>query len=429
MSKALRYLSFCILTLIMGFIAGALCRALLQVMNLGINLIWDKLPEALGLGNDLIYTLPVCLAGGLIIGLMQKKYGVLPDTMEQVIGRIKKEGKYPYDRLHIIAISFLLPLLFGGSVGPEAGLTGFIAGLCYLIGDKLKYKAEQLAALTETGFAASLSVIFGAPFFGLANNLEPDDKTESYKGKFLDKRKRIIIYCFGIAGGMLAFYLLGHLTGASAGLPRFPVYHEVTAKQWLWALPIMGIGIAMALYYGFFTKLTGMLGKKLASRRIVSCLIAGAVLAICREYFPLTMFSGEKQMDLFIDLASSDTGSHIVAGSTGEYAFVFIMTTLIKLILISLCINLGWKGGNIFPLIFCGTMAAFCISMLTGIDYAFAAAVLVASMYGYLTRKPVTAIAILLLCFPVTYILPLAAAAFIASKVPNPFQKKTAAQE
>ena len=433
MSKALKYLSFCALTLIMGFAAGAICWGLLQAMNLGIGLIWDKLPTALGLEGSLLYSLAVCLAGGLVIGLMQKKHGVLPDNMEQVMGRLKKEGKYPYDRLHIIAIAFLLPLLFGGSVGPEAGLTGFIAGLCCLIADRLRYKAERLTALAETGFAASLSVIFGAPFFGLASNLEPDDRTETYKGKFLSKRKRIIMYCFGIAGGMLAFYALGALTGLSAGLPRFPAEHEVTVKQWLWAFPIMGIGIALALYYGLFAKITGIIGKKLASYRIVSCLIAGAVLAICGEFFPLVMFSGEKQMHGIIDLISMGLGapgSDIMPGSSGELALVFIITVLIKLMLISLCINLGWKGGNIFPLIFCGTLAAFTVSWFIGIDYSFAAAVLVASMYGYLTRKPVTAIAILLLCFPVTYIVPLAASAFIASKVPSPFHgKQEAGQE
>ena len=117
-------------------------------------------------------------------------------------------------------------------------------------------------------------------------------------------------------------------------------------------------------------------------------------------------------------------GDDIMPNSSGELAYVFIITVLVKLILISLCINLGWKGGNIFPLIFCGTLAAFTVSWFIGIDYSFAAAVLVASMYGYLTRKPVTAIAILLLCFPVTYIIPLAASAFIASKVPNPFHRK-----
>ena len=84
MSGTLKYLSFCILILIMGFVAGALCWALLQAMNLGISFVWDKLPVMLGTESSLIYNLAVCLTGGLIIGLMQKKCGVLPDSMELI---------------------------------------------------------------------------------------------------------------------------------------------------------------------------------------------------------------------------------------------------------------------------------------------------------------------------------------------------------
>ena len=36
-------------------------------------------------------------------------------------------------------IAALLPLLIGSSVGPEAGLTGIIVGLCYWAGENLKF--------------------------------------------------------------------------------------------------------------------------------------------------------------------------------------------------------------------------------------------------------------------------------------------------
>lgn len=58
--------------------------------------------------------------------------------MNSVLAQIKKSGRYEYK--HIVALFFgaLLPLLFGGSVGPEAGLTGVIAGFCTWVGDKLR---------------------------------------------------------------------------------------------------------------------------------------------------------------------------------------------------------------------------------------------------------------------------------------------------
>ena len=54
------------------------------------------------------------------------------------MGKVKGEGRYPYDHLGKRSLSALLPLLFGGSVGPEAGLTGVIAGLCTWVGDRMR---------------------------------------------------------------------------------------------------------------------------------------------------------------------------------------------------------------------------------------------------------------------------------------------------
>ena len=38
----------------------------------------------------------------------------------------------------------LLPLLLGASVGPEAGLTGIIAALCYWVGDNVTLGAGSV---------------------------------------------------------------------------------------------------------------------------------------------------------------------------------------------------------------------------------------------------------------------------------------------
>ena len=224
--KATKYISFCLLTILLGFAAGGIVWVILQIMQIGIGLIWTAFPTALGLGPGvlgvLLYNLIVCFIGALFIALGQKHYGRLPDTMEEVLGRVKKTGHYPYSNLHHIAIAALFPLLFGGALGPEAGLSGLIAGLCCWIGDRLKYKGDQVAALAETGIAAALGVIFGAPFFGIVNNLEPNDATEKYREKLVSKKTRILIYCFGVAGAVLSFELLGRIFQSPGGLPRFP---------------------------------------------------------------------------------------------------------------------------------------------------------------------------------------------------------------
>ena len=60
---------------------------------------------------------------------------------------------------------------------------------------------------------------------------------------------------------------------------------------------------------------------------------------------------------------------------------------------------------------------------MVGMDGAFAVAMLVSSMYAYIMRKPAAVVMILLLCFPITYILPIAVCAIIASKIPSPYSR------
>ena len=413
--KALKFSSFCILTLVFGFVFGGVVWAILQFMQIAITLLWTTLPGVIGLPegtlSTFIYTMTVCLIGGLLIGLGQKHYGALPHTMEEVLVKIKRDGGYPYDRLHFIALAALMPLIFGGALGPEAGLSGLIAGICCGIGDNLKCKADQVAALAEAGLATTLGVIFGAPLFGIANNIEPENPLRNRK-RLVTKPARIVIYCFGVAGGMLAFVILGLLTGLSTGLPRFGAHHAIGVDQWKWFLPLLAMGIIFALYYLSVEKITHILGEKLSSYPVISALIAGVCVAFAGTFFPLSMFSGEQQLDPLIE--SWQDGS----------PQIMILSAIIKLALVSVCINFGWKGGSIFPIIFSGALLGYTFAMIVGMDGAFAVAILTASLYAYSMRKPVTVIMVLLICFPVTYIIPIAVSAFIAGNIPSPFNRK-----
>lgn len=398
---------FAIFSLCLGAVAGVVVWALLEIMNLGIQLVWETIPAHLE--SPIWYPFAVCVLGGIIIGLWQKKFGILPESLEMVMGRLKAEGTYPYDKLHILAVSALLPLIFGGSLGPEAGLTGIIVGLCCWIGDKLKYKGAEVRELANAGIAATLCVIFNAPFMGIANNFENRDLSDDLtvpKEQIERKRAKTLIYVAGVIGGLGAMSGLGMLFGGGMGIPRFGRDVEITLEDWKWFLPFAAASILCGMFYLLMNRITSFFGQKMIKYRVASCVLAGLFLASMGTFLPWTMFSGEHQMGEMMEVWR-------------EQGFVILfLTTMGKLIIVNLCINLGWKGGNIFPIIFAGLCMGYALALLTGAEPIFAVAVCVSGLCGYIMRKPLTVIAVLLLCFPVTIILPVAAAAYVSSLVP-----------
>ena len=153
-------LLFLLYTVLLGAIVGAIIWSFLRLMNGGIEFLWEYVPKQISFP---LYTVCICSLGGLLIGLWKRKFGDYPEELGTVIGKVKKTGRYPYRNVFSTLGSALFPLLIGASVGPEAGLTGVIAGLCTWVGDKLKRFRREIEELTAIGMSATLGTIFRSP--------------------------------------------------------------------------------------------------------------------------------------------------------------------------------------------------------------------------------------------------------------------------
>lgn len=219
MNKAKNNLLFLFYTILLGAIVGAIVWAFLKVMNLGIEFLWDYVPSQI---NFPLYTLILCTVGGLLVGLWKKKFGDYPEELHVVLGTVKKTGRYPYHNVFSILGSALFPLLLGASVGPEAGLTGVIAGLCTWVGDKLKHFRREVEELTSIGLSATLGTIFRSPMFGFMEPIESDKET------VLPKTSKIVLYFAAILSSFGVFILLNKLLGGGAGIKSM----ETEKQEW-----------------------------------------------------------------------------------------------------------------------------------------------------------------------------------------------------
>ena len=403
-----------LLALVVGFVVGFLVVLILNLSEWLTGALWGGyLDGSVELGA---FPLVVCAVGGLVIGLWTLFSGSEVQPLEEVMSQFKRTGSY---RMNPVkgAVSFLLPLVFGGSIGFEAGLTGLITAGCCWIRDKLKAAGLRAAAVADVTIAATLSAIFGAPFAGIVAGAEsaPGGMGRVSEEPDVDRYNmrrpaKIVLYTAAAFGAFAGMKLFSSLFGKSGGFPHFdPVGAE--GAQFLWALAAIALAYAMTWIYHGSKRASGLLAQRLGPTpfaTVAKPVVAGIVMGALAIAFPYILFPGEEQ-------------SHMLMETWGTWtAAALIATGLLKALVTPMCINLGWVGGNFCPSIFAGAACGYGLAMLTGADPALMVTVVTTGFLAGVVRKPLLTIAILLLCFPVESILWCGLAAIVGTALPLP---------
>ena len=385
-------------TVVIVVIAGSIMWCFIRFMNLGINFFWEYLP---GLINFKYYTIAVCLIGGLLIGLWKSKYGDAPEELNEVIKTVKKDYRYSYNNILTSIVSALLPLILGASVGPEAGLTGIIAGLCTWAWDKLKIFNNELEELAHIGITAALGTIFASPLFGFVEPIENEKESK------LPKTSKNILYFVAILSSFGIFIFLNHLTHTHSGLHSIGTA-ALSNINYFYVTILMAIGIALSYVYFISHKLVKLIFKNLENNFIVKGCVGGLLLGIIGTVLPLTMFSGEEQIYLLLG-----TGAQLGL-------IVLILTSIIKIILTNVCIETGLKGGHFFPMIFSGTAMGYAMSILMNMDPVLSMSIVTTAFMASILKKPIAVVLLMMIIFPINLIPLMLVSAVIACLFETP---------
>ena len=96
------------------------------------------------------------------------------------------------------------------------------------------------------------------------------------------------------------------------------------------------------------------------------------------------------------------------------------MTGVVKIAVTAFCVNMGWRGGHFFPVIFSGISIGYGLSVIMDVDPIFCVCAVTAALVGGVLRKPLLTILLLFLCFPFHSVFVMAIASIIGSKIPLP---------
>ena len=402
MSNRNLFLCFTALT---GAVIAGLVWLYLKIANVGITVIWEIIPAYI---DSKYYTILMCLAGGVVIGLFHRVYGPYPERMADSVKRVKNTGTYPYRKLPMIVAASFLSLFFGGAVGPESGLVSLLLGLCCWAMDQFglaRWKMNTLLAGNPYIMKKELFRVMAAGLF------LPPDQIVYDKGKIEWKRKEQV--AAGLTG-LVVYELLNLIFGRCLSVPHLQGGVLLLRDKLSVALLIV-VGIAAGYLFLIFQKTSNWFFGKLREKNlaVLNAVLGGLILGLIGTALPMTMFSG---------------GSDI---QTMQYEYLkftpylLILIGVVKLFLTNVCIASGWRGGHFFPMIFSGLSIGYGFAAIFHTNEIVSVVLVTGALMGTVLQQPLGALAMSLIFFPMKNLGWMILASMVGGCVPVPVALRT----
>lgn len=239
-----------------------------------------------------------CGIGGLAIGLWTRFFGGQPESLENVMASVKSTGGYRLERPGASVVGFLLPLVFGGSIGPEAGLTGIIAAACTRIGTSLKAAGIRVKRIADVTVSAALSAVFASPFLGVVATAEdgmPALEPNDYEFR---RKAKLVLYTASALGAIIGIALFTSVFGRESGIPHFEGVTPGANELW-WALPCVLLGYLAALVFHAASLGFAKVDAQVGDHPVAKPVAVGLLLGVLAVPLPYVLFPEARFVDFF----------------------------------------------------------------------------------------------------------------------------------
>lgn len=357
MKKIIKIIVLALLAALLGGLVGGIAAEFLRFIEWGQHLLWYELNHGLPLQTLLLTSL-----GGLLIGLFQRYLGDHPKEIHAAIAEISNTGRLDYSHLPNGMLTASTSLIFGASLGPEAAIMSLMGGLGTLSGDIMKA-------------------------FRTRFKLPEQQKAENRIRNWIRKWPTMIAF---LAGGVVFVRRLdGLYSGGIFNLSAYPF-------QWadlLWTIPLALVGALGGWLYLKLQQWMQTWSAPLKQNPVLLGLIGGFSLGLTAIFLPLVLFSGQHQFGLLFQ------------GAVQLGFWVLFLTGLARLLLTSLMLSTGWKGGQFLPIMFAAAALGLSVSVVFPIVPPSAAALgAIGALLTVVLPTPRSALILLVLLFPIEYV-------------------------
>lgn len=406
------FAAVCLMLAVFALAAGTLIGIgtliVLRLSHMMQDGLWEGLRDRLPEPARMLSPLALCLVGGLLIGAITRRAGYSLDTLSQVVAISRRDGDYRLRSVGWSLLLFLAPITFGGAVGPEAGVAGFVTAGAYAASRALRRSGVAAATTGGNALHAALRGFIRLDSHIAASHPTAPPDLRHYR---YARIPTLILRAIACCGFVLGIRWTAGWFGNATPMPRLEAvaYSRDTWRDWAYALAALGAGYLLSLLMQASTLLTRRLMARLGGHAVGKALLAGAALGSMGIALPDVLFSGQVQT------------TALMADWRARGWATLLAVCVAKIIMTTLCVAGGWIGGEFFPQIFCGIAAGYALALVSGCDPALLTATVTAAFIGGCTRKPLLTAIVLALCFPPASVPVVLAAAFAGAALPSPF--------
>ena len=312
-----------LLALLTGAISGAGVALIMGLIGLVGRQLWgDPAEQGLEHQMPLLWSITVCGGIGLVLSQLHRggEHTLLPELPETIADLRDPDHAPQRDNPRAI-LGAALALIGGGSIGPEALMTR----VATVISQRIWQNRDQDLKLAAT--AGSLG-LFGFPLLGGA--VVQHDKQRDLVSRWIP----------GALGGLAGFAMFNGIDVATGGsLQRMRYSWPSTLGE---DLGTLSSGVLAGLVGWGLGWMLLRWRSWLEPRRLLAHwrwwpVLTGLLLGITMHWLPLVPFAGEEQLRPLLE------------GVNRSSAPVLLVSALIKLVMLGLCLETGWRGGIFFP--------------------------------------------------------------------------------
>jgi H+/Cl- antiporter ClcA len=309
---------------------------------------------------------PLTAAGAVIVVWLRGAWGVV----EHVPGGVQiiEAGKIDHSSGAKWVGLAIISAVTGASLGPSFALAVMGGSLGSWLADYRWPEDEANQDYTLTGVAAGFGAAFTSPILAafIVTELAPTPRAR-YVAAIIPQ---LIAATMGF---IIYFSVLGRTFLGVYELPNyeFKVLDMATA---------VALGVVSAVIMATLV-LVVLAVKRLAqiiTNRYFLAALGGAVVGILGMALPLTLGAGQGQLET-------------VVGSMSAWGVGFLSVVLIaKMFALALSLQIGFLGGNVFPMIFIGGLSGVIVHLLIpAIPAALAVSCMLAAVPGSYLRAPI----------------------------------------